>query len=188
MAGGSMTADTPDPRPVSPITCTCPVEWTGIYAPIRGHAPGCPDRPVSPPSELTDAEKLRVLATWFDNFDDWREATAKIDPGISEYRDVQRDLRRIAATLDAARAAPQADENPCCYSLHEFEKVCPRTGTTFYAAAPVVPAGLDVERLRQALHHAGIGCKPNILYCRATHRGHAERIAAEYDRLRADPR
>jgi hypothetical protein len=66
------------------------------------------DRPVSPPSELTDAEKLRVLATWFDNFDDWREATAKIAPGISEYREVQRDLRRIATTLDAAPVVPAA--------------------------------------------------------------------------------
>ena len=46
-----------------------------------------------------DAEKLRVLATWFDHFDDWREATGKIAPGITDYREVQDDLRRIAAAL-----------------------------------------------------------------------------------------
>jgi len=48
---------------------------------------------------MTDADKLLTLATWFDNFDDWREATNRIAPGIAEYRDVQADLRRIAATL-----------------------------------------------------------------------------------------
>ena len=52
---------------------------------------------------MSDADKLRTLATWFDHFDDWREATRKIAPGIAEYREVQTDLRRIAATLDAAR-------------------------------------------------------------------------------------
>lgn len=51
-----------------------------------------------------DAAKLRVLATWFDNFDDWREATAKIAPGIAEYREVQQDLRRIADYI--AQPAP----------------------------------------------------------------------------------
>jgi len=50
-------------------------------------------------------------------------------------------------------------------------------GLTPDAATP--PAeGLDVERLARALHEAGIRCSPNIPYCRATHRGHAERILA----------
>lgn len=56
-------------------------------------------------TRLSDAEKLRTLATWFDNFDDWREATGKIAPGIAEYREVQEDLRRIAEALAAEPAA-----------------------------------------------------------------------------------
>jgi hypothetical protein len=32
-------------------------------------------------------------------------------------------------------------------------------------------------RLANALHEAGIGCKPNVPHCRASHRGHGERLA-----------
>jgi hypothetical protein len=46
--------------------------------------------------------------------------------------------RAYGALLDAEFAAlasgteePGLDENPCCYSLHEFEQVCQRTGHTF---------------------------------------------------------
>jgi hypothetical protein len=37
--------------------CTCPVEWTGMNAPLRGHAPGCPaaDTP-DPRPEMVDRE------------------------------------------------------------------------------------------------------------------------------------
>ena len=54
----------------------------------------------------TDAEKLRMLATWFDHFDDWREATKRIAPGISDYRDVQNDLRRMADAIEDEARAP----------------------------------------------------------------------------------
>ena len=50
----------------------------------------------------SDADKLRTLATWFDHFDNRRS--------IAEYREVQTDLRRIAATLDAART-PALDDS-----------------------------------------------------------------------------
>jgi hypothetical protein len=39
---------------------------------------------------------------------------------------------------------------------------------------------IDIQAVRAALHAAGIGCKPNIIHCRATHMGHAIRIAAAY--------
>jgi hypothetical protein len=60
---------------------------------------------------MGDADKLRVLATWFDDFDDWREKTGKIAPGIAEYREVQGDLRRMAANLDLHAALVEAARN-----------------------------------------------------------------------------
>ncbi len=63
-----------------------------------------------------DAEKLRVLATWFDDFDDWREATGKIAPGIAEYREVQSDLRRIADNLARLTPAPAAESGEPKYA------------------------------------------------------------------------
>jgi hypothetical protein len=36
-----------------------------------------------------------------------------------------------------------------------------------------------VDAVRHALHDAGIGCKPNVPYCRATHTGHALRIVGQ---------
>ena len=61
---------------------------------------------------LSDEDKLRTLATWFDHFDDWREATNKIAPGIAEYREVQADLRRIADGLALRAALAAQPETP----------------------------------------------------------------------------
>ena len=44
---------------------------------------------------MTDADKLRALADWFDARDDR-------DPNPWTSREVQRDLRRIAKTLEGA--------------------------------------------------------------------------------------
>jgi hypothetical protein len=43
---------------------------------------------------------------------------------------VLQDSPTLAAILAALPVSPTdgLDENPCCYSLHEFEQVCPRTG------------------------------------------------------------
>lgn len=53
------------------------------------------------------------------------------DRGYQEWAD-RRELLRL---LDDARRSLE-DENPCCYSLHEFEQVCPRTGRTFMQDVP----------------------------------------------------
>jgi hypothetical protein len=53
-----------------------------------------------------------VLALWFDKWDETAYADRQAildDESNPGKNDVQRDLRRIANELDAARAAPQAD-------------------------------------------------------------------------------
>jgi len=61
-------------------------------------------------------------------------------------------------------------------------------GTQHFAATPPQRAALDVdsevELMRAALHEQGIGCKPNTIHCRATHRGHANRIVSSLHALR----
>jgi len=59
---------------------------------------------------------------------------------------------------------------------------------TANAALATTPTpGLDeVVLMRAALHEQGIGCKPNVIHCRATHRGHAERLVSSLVALR-DP-
>ena len=70
--------------------------------------------PVTPPTTdtepLSDAEKLRVLATWFDLYDRdpfnaKRLLRESSDESASPPNEVQRDLRRIAVALDAERTS-----------------------------------------------------------------------------------
>ena len=87
-----------------------------------------------------DGDKLRTLATWFDDFDDWREATGKIAPGITDYREVQGDLRRMAAIFDALPADPPASAG----HNHAGDFCDPLT-------CPWRPASADVDEAREAL-------------------------------------
>jgi hypothetical protein len=57
---------------------------------------------------LTDGEKLRALALWFDTWDNDRVTAARILRGTGNSHEVQDDLRRIAAAL-AAQPAPPLD-------------------------------------------------------------------------------
>jgi hypothetical protein len=49
---------------------------------------------------LTDAEKLRALALWFDIYDTDREQARLILRESGNRDEVQRDLRRIADEID----------------------------------------------------------------------------------------
>ena len=51
-------------------------------------------------------------------------------------------LPRLAALRSLVPTEPDLQENPCCYSLHEFEAVCPRTGRRFVPTEPDAPEGL----------------------------------------------
>ena len=68
------------------------------YADMELH----PDEEPSIPPLWTDANKLRVLALWFDKWDatDYADRQRLLDEGPGR-NDVQRDLRRIADELDA---------------------------------------------------------------------------------------
>ena len=57
----------------------------------------------------TDANKLRLLALWFDKWDatDYADRQALLDEGPGK-NDVQRDLRAIADRLDRAALTPPA--------------------------------------------------------------------------------
>jgi hypothetical protein len=57
---------------------------------------------------LTDPEKLRVLALWFDTYDDRPEIAKKLlDDEAHDRSEVQRDLRRIADGLERSAASPE---------------------------------------------------------------------------------
>jgi len=145
-----MTADTPDPRPV------CAEPGCGLPADLHGAPPGEPPnptrsthrfRPVSPSSGLTAEEEasIRAFADW--PGPSWSDAHSVV---LTDY------IRKLLATLDAARAAPQADAGDCQHD----HATCDACGMGFtaltppLAAAPVVPAGLDVG-LREAIIAAG---------------------------------
>lgn len=53
---------------------------------------------------MTDAEKLRTLATWFDTKDD--------QAGYTGVREVQQDLRRIASRLEELEPQPRIGRPP----------------------------------------------------------------------------
>jgi hypothetical protein len=232
-----VTTDTPDPRPVSPFRqvvddltggCGCGCH-TGI-----GYNSSCEHcRPVSPPSELTAAiaEGLHKAmcfgpTTLHNRLACERPqvylaiAEAAVEhPAVRELLDAQYRSTEAAfgalsavgddllATLDAARAAPQADAGlreameVLCYAAEDVVlqragqwrtsgkaltalDVATKAAHAALAAAPVVPAGLDVETLRQALVNTATMHED----LRATPTAEAQVLAAEYDRLRADPR
>lgn len=50
--------------------------------------------------KLTDPEKLRVLAAWFDLWDDREDKRGMLLTDVGGSDEVQRDLRRIADMLD----------------------------------------------------------------------------------------
>lgn len=62
------------------------------------------------PPLWTDANRLRVLALWFDRYDatDYADRQRLLDEGPGR-NDVQRDLRRIADDLDSRAEPPVAD-------------------------------------------------------------------------------
>lgn len=75
------------------------------------------------PELWTDANKLRLLALWFDKWDatDYADRQVLLDEGPGR-NDVQRDLRAIAERLDALAAAPSPGPD-----LREaLEKVWPK--------------------------------------------------------------
>ena len=128
-----------------------------------------------------DGDKLRTLATWFDDFDDWREATGKIAPGITDYREVQGDLRRMAAIFDALPADPPASAG----HNHAGDFCDPLTCPWRPASVDAIAAGtLDVAVLAATLReHDGpqresIAPFPAARY----YREWAERLAAIYER------
>ena len=108
-----MTADTPDPRPVSP------------------------------PSELT-AEGLRnVVAIARGRVD--RGLKGRVGPEV--WMRLAEDLDAIAATLDAARAAPQADAGLEGYWERAYWEIVPKLQAAL-DAAPQADAGTLREALR----------------------------------------
>lgn len=126
----------------------------------------------TPEALTSDAAKLRTLATWFDKFDDWREATNKIAPGIAEYREVQSDLRRIADAL-AAHPVPDSGPDDTFWLIERgqaegFDPPEYYTGTTEFGA--ILGGGVEhgwTTSVTEAMRFVGDAEKPK-----------AERIAA----------
>jgi hypothetical protein len=140
LSGAAQEQDLNDPRPVS-----LPSKWEPMTAEEEARLRSEAMRPVSPPSELT-AIRSRVTR-------DYSARRKPLDTAPYQERalwQAREDIDYLLRTLDAARAAPQADEGlhcPCEGHLqarlsdgcrcddhvHEREDI---------AAAPV-PAGLD---------------------------------------------
>ena len=102
---------------------------------------------------LTDAEKLRVLAAWFDMWDETRyEDRQRLldDEQNPGKNDVQSDLRRIADRLAALPAAqPAADLRAALEQFVQFTAAtsCPMNcGTRCSRPAPTSgPAAREEE-------------------------------------------
>jgi hypothetical protein len=131
-AHGPFAAATPDPRPV------------------LGFVNSDPNRPrdqepVSPPSELT-AEPFTEQQV-----QRWREEVAKKPRGFADWPDdeVLKLVDRFLATLDAARAAPQADANLEGYWERAYWEIVPKLQAALDAARQADAGALDVERLRR---------------------------------------
>jgi len=95
--------------------------------PLPGPCSLCADGLRAPGTDaqvFDDAAKLRTLATWFDHFDDWREKTGRIAPGIAEYREVQDDLRHIADGLRAPGTDGHVHQWRGCYSCDNGDLAC----------------------------------------------------------------
>jgi hypothetical protein len=67
----------PDPANDETLTMSG-YDWWRYRAAIEAEARAEPEGLDVAAYPTTDAEKLRMLATWFDHFDDWREATKRI--------------------------------------------------------------------------------------------------------------
>jgi len=141
----------PDPANDETLTMSG-YDWWRYRAAIEAEARAEPEGLDVAAYPTTDAEKLRMLATWFDHFDDWREATKRIAPGISDYRDVQNDLRRMADAIEDEARAPldtvfTGPHNGCTYErAHVHPEDSPEEAE--YLAEARAP--LDFDRLVKA--------------------------------------
>ena len=92
------------------------------------------------------------------------------------------DTDRLAELL--IEVFPAANRNQWPFAATDVAAALIAAGVCV-APSPDAPGLPTVDAMRAALHEQGIGCKPNVPYCRASHRGHAERLVASLAALAA---
>jgi hypothetical protein len=150
-------------------------------------------RPVSPPSELTADARQTLIDQYGEravmDFEAAARAAPQADAGLLDRLERFSHRAEVAGKVDAEQlrkaiaelrtAAPQADADYVTVLRSEYSEMF-RAATDSchkcspddpgFAASPAAPAGLDVERLREALHRIQIWPPGDI----------AEVIAREY--------
>ena len=113
-----------------------------------------------------------------------REAlTAYLDERIEEHRQHEATNNRLGMPDMARdqRAARMVYED-----VRAWLAMTPAlSGDSGGLDTPSLDVEREVEVMRAALHEQGIGCKPNVVKCRATHSGHANRLVSSIHAIRA---